>query len=376
MAPLPTLVQDAIQRLWDVLHATWAGLPPGVAWLGTGLLLAGVVIGVLAGRRARSRPPEAATAPPEPAAPDAALRAHLAMQDGELAALRDAERRRDDDTEAAVQALCAALSPSLSALSEAAELGRASATDSAARADAVHACMAGAAEDAARTATTLAAVTRHVGSLARSVEAIAVTLAAVAEALGPEHDAGEEGGAQPATSLVGLAADSGSALAGLVATLEATQAAADAVAARVAEVRDEAENGSAAAQGMARATEMVGRNAVGIGLEITAFLDGLARAGNRRRFDRYPTDLAATVVVDGREHGAHIIDISRGGCAWDTALEIAAGSAVQLHLPGVDRPLDAVVARRLGTITGVKFADPDPLAGIVEDLIVPRQEVA
>jgi methyl-accepting chemotaxis protein len=387
MASLLTQAQDRFWRLADWLHATWAGLGPGAEWLLGALLLLGLGFGLLLGLGlGRPSPAVAAEAPlPAPAHADTELlrqaQAQLATLQAELATLHAAEARRQHDADAGVQAFCTILAPALSALSEAAEQGRTSAAECAARADAVHACMADASEDAARTATTLAAVTRHVESLALSVEAIAATLNAVAEAIGPDQEAardaateGEAAAAPP--SLVSLAAESGIALANLVATLHATTAAADAVAGRVAQVRDAAESGSTAAQGMAQATETVGRNAIAIGLEFTSFLDSLSRAGNRRRFDRYPTELDATIAADGRQHTARIVNISRGGCAMDGDCGIETGTEATLMLPGIEEALRVRVARRLGSITGLEFLDDDPLAGILETLIVEPMQAA
>jgi hypothetical protein len=366
------LVQELADGLAEWLSATWAGLPPATGWVALALLVLGGLIGA-----AIARPARLSRALPPPATPPAEQpgAARVAALEAELAAARDGAARQQHDADAGVQAFCAVLAPALSALSEAAEQGRVAAAECAARADAVHAYMHDAAEDAARTATTLGAVTTHVESLALSVEAIATALDAVAEAIRPEGE-GEGAASGSGQSLVRLAGESSKALADLVSTLHATAASADAVASRIIAVRDATEAGSAAAQAMAHATDTVGRNAITVGLEFATFLDGLSRAGNRRKFDRYPTDLAATIVVEGTSHAARIVDISRGGCAMDGDPGLDTGTQVMLRLPGVERELEARVARRLGSITGLEFIEPDPLAGLLETLIVGRASAA
>lgn len=371
---------------WTSLHAA---LPEDMAeslpLMAGAALLVGMLVILLAWlpRRATAPAlPDQPVAPPvEPAVPDPALQQRIAALETELAAAREAALRQQQDADAGVQSFCAILAPALSTLAEAAERGRTAAAECAAQADAVNAAMRDAAEDASRTAATLAALGAHTDSLALSVQAIAAALGSVAKALDADRDAGAGAGSGDGTAVTGhsvvqLAGQAASALTELVTSLHVTAQAANAIAARIGAVRDAAEAGSAAAQAMAHATDAVGRNAIAVGLEFATFLDSLSRAGNRRKFDRYPTDLAATIVVDGKAHRARIVDVSRGGCAMDGDPGLATGTRVMLHLPGVEEALEARVARRLGSITGLEFAEPDPLAGRLEALIVACREAA
>jgi hypothetical protein len=114
----------------------------------------------------------------------------------------------------------------------------------------------------------------------------------------------------------------------------------------------------------------VGRAATGLGLELVTFLDGLARVGDRRRHDRYPTDLAADLVVHGRLRPVRVIDISRSGCAIAGDAGLAEGGIARLRLPGGVPEIEVQIARRLGALTGLEFLAEDPLAGVLETLIV------
>jgi methyl-accepting chemotaxis protein len=345
-----------------------AAEPGGVVVVAAILLGLGMLFGTLAARAGRTpaRPDPPVTARPDP---------RIAALEAELAAARAMATRQQDDADAGVQAFCAILAPTLSALSDAAEQGRSAAAECAAQADAMHAAMQDAAEDSGQTAATLAAVVAHADSLALSMQAIAAALGAVAEAIGPELDGHDSAAPHPGQSLVQLAAQASAALSDLVGTLHTTAQSADAIAQRVAAVRDAAAAGSAAAQTMAHATETAGRGAVTVGLEFASFLDGLSRAGNRRKFDRYPTDLGATIIVNGTEHTVRIVDVSRGGCAMDGDPGLETGTSIVIRLPGVD-DIAGRVARRLGSITGLEFTEGDPLAGKLETLIVARAEVA
>jgi hypothetical protein len=365
----PAMVSDWLVPGW--LAEALSASPAGVALIAGLLLAVGALLGGVAARRAvgrRAAPVGGDSAQPPPEDP------RIARLEAELAAARAAAARQQDDADAGVQAFSAILAPTLSALSEAAEKGRSAAAECAAQADAVHATMQDAAEESAQTAATLAAIVTHADSLALSVQAIAAALGAVSEAIGAEQTAPEDA-ADRGHSLVELAAQASAALSDLVGTLHATAQSAEAIARRVAAVREAAAAGSAAAQAMAQATETTGRSAVTVGLEFATFLDDLSRAGNRRKSDRYPTDLVAAIIVAGREYSVRIVDVSRGGCAMDGDPGLEAGTPVVIRLPGVD-DIPGRVVRRLGSITGFEFTEGDPLAGKLETLIVPRAQAA
>lgn len=353
----------------DWLAALAAALPGGLAGLASLTLLAGLLAGLLlahllAGPVPVPLPmPEAAEAPPA-----VALKA-------ELAEARAAAARQLHDAEAAAQKLADALVGVLGDLSAAAERTRAVAADSAAKDHALAAAVQAAADDSATIAATLAGLAEHGATLAGAAHEVAAALAAVAEAIGPhERDPRPDGaagdGAAAGHSLVETARACAQTSADLALALKVAAGTGAQVEARVALLRDAAEAGGMNAQAMAQASDRVGHGAIAVGLEFATFLDGLARAGNRRRFDRYPTRLAARLAAAGREWRVQVIDIGRGGCAVDRDPGLPEGTELTLALPGIEAALRVRLVRRLGSIAGLAFIEADPLAGRLEQLIV------
>lgn len=354
-----------LHQVSDWLAQLVPGLPGGLAALAALSLLAGLLAGLLLAWLLAPPSPVVLAAPnPEESLAAIALRA-------ELVEARAAAARQLHDAEASAQALSDALVGVLGGLSEAAERSRTAAADSAGHADALVAAVQAASDDSATIATTLSDLAAHGETLAGAVHEVAGALAAVAEALGPSE---REEGVVAGSSLVDTARACASATADLAMALRAAAGTGAQVQARIATMRDVAEAGGDSAQVMARASDAVGHGAIAAGLEFATFLDGLARAGNRRRFDRYPTHLAARLAASdqdgGREWRVTVVDISRGGCAIDRDPGVPEGAELALTLPGLEAPLQVRLARRLGSIAGLAFLADDPLAGRLEQLVV------
>jgi hypothetical protein len=285
----------------------------------------------------------------------------------------DAVRQVNATAELA-QGLGASLPSVLSVLTAAAGQARESAAQAAAQTASIQQTLLQVSEAAHRSAEHLAGVAMQGASLAQSIDGVAAALAAVAAAL---FDAAETPGtAMPDDSLIGLAAQAAARAAGLRDLLQEHATTIAGLAAQIDVAQGAAAGGTDAAAALASASGAVGRAATAVGLELAGFLDALGRAGDRRQHDRYPTDLAASLVVRGRRRPAHVIDISRGGCAIAGDVALPEGGVATLHLPGLAHGLEVRITRRLGILTGVAFLDTDPLAGVLESLIVASSDAA
>jgi predicted phage tail protein len=321
-----------------------------LAVLAAALLLAGLAGWVL-GRTGRPR--AAATEPAAGAADDARQQAASAET---------------------TEALCASLPAVLAALSEAASQAQDSAGQAATQTAAMQQVLTQASDAAQTAAEHLAGVAMQGASLAQSIDGVAAALANVAAALADTEAA--SGQALPDGSLVVLAAQAASRAAALRDVLHENAATIAELAGQIEIAQVAAGSGTDAAVGLASASGAVERAATAIGLELVGYLDALSRAGDRRQHDRYATDIAASLVVRGRARAARVIDISRGGCAIAGDVALPEGGIATLHLPGVNGGLEVRIARRLGSVTGIAFVADDPLAGVLETLIVAPRDAA
>lgn len=105
---------------------------------------------------------------------------------------------------------------------------------------------------------------------------------------------------------------------------------------RVAEAGEAAAKAEAAARGLGQRFVTVMRQ---------------SEAGDRRRFDRFPIELRATVHVNGRAYKKRAIDISRGGLLLENAerVEVQAGTPAELDIERIGRvPVRAVATSPMG----------------------------
>lgn len=90
-------------------------------------------------------------------------------------------------------------------------------------------------------------------------------------------------------------------------------------------------------------------------MRVNAFLGSLKRASERRRkFDRVPCNLAATLLVGGAQHPFTIHELSRGGAGVSTLLRLKPGAKAMLATPDGLR-LACRVARIDGQRVGLLF---------------------
>lgn len=346
--------------------AALPGGPAGLAALAAGV---GALAGLLLARFSAGTAIPAAT-PPHPA--ECGESEAVAALKAELAAARATLGRHRQDIEAGARALSAGLAPVLAGLAATAEQGRAAAAERAGRAEVLGQAAVSVAEEGGAIAARLAELIRDAEALAGSAQHVAGLLAGIALALGPPEE-----GEQPARdgfSLVEAARTTAAAGAELAAALQAVKARAAEVEARAADVREAAEAAGSGAHTVAQLADAAADGAIAIGLDFVTFLDGLARAGSRRRFERYPTRLAGVLAAAGREWPVQVVGISRGGCAIAGDPGLVEGSRAGLRVAGLEETLEVSVTRRLGSLVGLAFVDADPLAGRLEALIVAPAE--
>jgi methyl-accepting chemotaxis protein len=108
------------------------------------------------------------------------------------------------------------------------------------------------------------------------------------------------------------------------------------------------ESAEAASKNVVQGADEVGNTAGVLRTELTLFLEAIAKTddADRRRYERIEGNGAeATLRPTGRaEFRAVIANVSRGGVALRTEWSAAAGTEVQVLLPGADQPVGARVA--------------------------------
>ena len=101
--------------------------------------------------------------------------------------------------------------------------------------------------------------------------------------------------------------------------------------------------------------EDVDRRTVALRDEVDAFLTSLERAGSRRRFDRHPCELHATLLHGDERSSVIVEDLSEGGAGLRVAVNLAQGMEVTL-LFTQDQQVQARVARCGEGRIGLLFA--------------------
>lgn len=180
------------------------------------------------------------------------------------------------------------------------------------------------------------------GSAAEAAGGIARIAAAVgAVRVAADHIAG------------GIETQSG-AIAAIAGRLEAAARGNEEVLGRMRALTHAAEAGGGAAEGVLAVSQEVGTRAEGLRGEVQSFLEVLERAGERRRFDRFATDLPCRAEWAGGTIETRVEDISRGGARIAGVLGAAMGQEVRLSIVGGPL-LAARIARSDARSTGLLF---------------------
>ncbi|MBK1659110.1 methyl-accepting chemotaxis protein [Paracraurococcus ruber] len=132
------------------------------------------------------------------------------------------------------------------------------------------------------------------------------------------------------------------------------------------EVSGEAESAGEASREVLTAADKVSRVAGELREEVDQFLAAMrSDDGERRRFERIPAGEARAVLRPrggGSDTAAEMLDISRGGLALRCGLVLAAGTEMEMDLPGAGGPVAARVARAANGILALAFRqDPATL---------------
>lgn len=360
------------------------GLPVGVlgaegmlALLAGLCLLLGLLAGLVLGRRAAAPAAAPATGALPPAQAAEALAERLAQE-------QLAQQRRQAALHEFAQDFSAAMGGALDSIATTSEQLREAAGQVAAHAEMAHEALRDTAQEVAATAGRLEAFVTRGAQLSEALHGLTDTLRAVGDALAEEDAAHPAPAAVPATiapdaaqPLPLLAADIALALDSMLATAGHLGAMLADTAAQLAEIARSAGASGEAARTALAASGTVASDCTQMTLEFATFLDSLERAGDRRQFDRYPTDLEAGLLLGTERRPVRVTDISRGGCALAGESELPLGTAVEIALPGLAAAVPARIARISHGSTGLMFRTHDPLAGVLEMLIVaPRRGAA
>ncbi|HTH16628.1 MAG TPA: cache domain-containing protein [Magnetospirillum sp.] len=115
-----------------------------------------------------------------------------------------------------------------------------------------------------------------------------------------------------------------------------------------------ATTGSAATQVLGTAEELSGQ-ADSLAADVSDFLAAIKTAGERRHYERRQVRQAARLTAAGRMLDCTVVDVGLGGARLEEAMELSAGTAVELAVPGWPRVKARVVGRDDGH-TRLQFA--------------------
>jgi methyl-accepting chemotaxis protein len=137
------------------------------------------------------------------------------------------------------------------------------------------------------------------------------------------------------------------------------------VAASIAEVRSAAETSDTAAAEVGQAAEALTRDAQGLQQDIEHFLNAVRTTEDRRRFERLDLDLTVTVRIGGAWVEDRIVNISAGGARLAQRHALAAGTAMEVDIPGFGATIAARIAGVSDLGTHLQFPlDPAHLARV------------
>ena len=88
--------------------------------------------------------------------------------------------------------------------------------------------------------------------------------------------------------------------------------------------------------------------------EVESFLVAIREAGERRQYERIPASTKVALHWSEQRKECMMIDISLGGASLEARFDLAAGTPVQLNIPGV-APIDARIARLSDSFTHLQF---------------------
>jgi methyl-accepting chemotaxis protein len=155
---------------------------------------------------------------------------------------------------------------------------------------------------------------------------------------------------------------------GIAASIQMVSGSTDTTVQAMRSVAGLADDAGQVSQEVSRAATVIGGEAETLRVEVDQFLSAVRDdTGERRGYERTPGHGAQVgLVVPGRPPMRVALEnLSRGGAALHCDLALAAGSHVEVDLPGTDAAVPARVVRREGGVLAVVFQqDPAALARI------------
>jgi methyl-accepting chemotaxis protein len=271
------------------------------------------------------------------------------------AAVREAEQsmRRVQDLQATAQEIGGVLD-AIRAIARQTNLLALNATIEAARAGEAgkgFAVVAGEVKNlAGETARATEQVSARIEGVRRSAEAAAQSLVAIGAQIGAVRN-----------STDGIVAGMQAQQAAIVEVVEAVSEVADgsrAMVDRMGSLAEAADRGGADAGQVADATTRLGTELTELEREVASFLAAIDRTSDRRRFDRYPCRITAEIEFGRRVRPVEIHDVSEGGLGLGCALGLPVGERVTVRVAG-GTVLPARIAREAGDRTGLLLIAAD-----------------
>lgn len=156
----------------------------------------------------------------------------------------------------------------------------------------------------------------------------------------------------------------------IAASVQTVTAATQAASRDMQDVSTISESAVAASASVMQGADDVGTTAGELHTELTQFLEAIAKTSedDRRRYERIDGNGAEVTLrtSDHREFRGPIVDISRGGVALRIDWWAAAGTEVEVTLPGVDRPVLARTARRRDGVLALAFRQDETVLRLVD----------
>jgi methyl-accepting chemotaxis protein len=163
----------------------------------------------------------------------------------------------------------------------------------------------------------------------------------------------------------------GSATREIVTKVQEVSGATDQVTRSMGRVRSDTEESGRAAASVLAAAGDVARQSETLRSEVEQFVGAIGSGQDRRRFDRYPCDIAVHAAIAGRAVPARIRNISRSGALLSVDLDGPVGRDVTLTLPETATPVTGRIARHGAGETAIVFR-LDAAAGRAIDALLDR----
>jgi methyl-accepting chemotaxis protein len=185
--------------------------------------------------------------------------------------------------------------------------------------------------------------------------------AATQDAVGAVHEAGEAIGQvdSVAAAIAAAVEQQAAATRDIVTRVQTVTQVTEAMARSMADVSHVAETADHVAGRVMEAADQIGGTSDLLRQEVDGFLSVMARhdEAERRRYQRIPGQghQAVLLLADGTRREAVIENISRGGAALRTEATPAAGTEMQIELPGADAKVATRVVRYVNGVLAIAF---------------------